>query len=118
MADEIKIVRWQGGDDGERLRVSCGGNPDAMLVHPWGDPGLHDAEVVEGRIAWHFGRLDPLCVTPFGYGPRPCRCGLFDMVGLFQIVEGEGEDAQTCWIGDLSRPRFGAALASRAGHLS
>ena len=99
MADEIKIVRWQGGGEGERTRVSCGGNPDAMLVHPWADPGTHDAAVIDGPIR---GWGAPLCATQFGYGLRLCRCGAVEMVGLFEAVEGEdGEDAKRTWMGEL-----------------
>ena len=99
MADEIRIVRWQGGGEGERTRVSCGGNPRAMLVHPWGDPGTHEAEVIDGPIAWHFGRVDPVCAIQFGYGRGRCRCGAFEMAGLFEAVEGDGVDEKRTWLG-------------------
>ena len=101
MADEIRIVRWRGGSKGERVQVSCGGNPDAMLVHPWGDPGTHEAEVRDGPIYWYHMRGDPVCATQFGYGLRLCSCGAFEMVGLFEAVEGEdGEDAKRTWMGE------------------
>jgi len=102
MANEIRIVRWQGGGDHERTRVSCGGRPDALLVHPWGDAeALHDAEVTEGDIRWHRGRLSALCVTQFGYGPHPCRCGTFEMVGLFKIDSAPywAEERVSTWSG-------------------